>query len=109
MDKLTAFLKAAATLAPVILMLFPKLAPLAGPITEGIQEAEQIPGASGWDKLTHATQVAKDGIAALNAAEGKQVVDPALSDETIQAGINAVVGSLNIVHQFKAATATPGV
>lgn len=85
------------SLAPMILAFTP-LAPIAPFVSAGIQEAEQIQGASGADKLAHAVQIARDGIAATNAQAGKVVIDPQLSDAAIVSGINTTVSVVNLVH-----------
>jgi len=89
-------------LAPTVLSLIPALSPIAPYVTAGIQEAEQIPGATGSDKLTHAITIARQGIAAVNAQAGRTVVDPNIADATIAAGINTTVGVVNIIHNAHA-------
>jgi len=94
-------------LAPMVLAFTP-LAPIAPFVSAGIQEAEQIQGASGADKLAHAINIARQGIAATNAQAGRTVIDPNLADSAIAAGINTTVSVVNIVHEAHA-TDTPAV
>jgi hypothetical protein len=91
--------------APMVLAFTP-LAPIAPFVSAGIQEAEQIQGASGADKLAHAINIARQGIAATNAQAGRTVIDPNMADTAIAAGINTTVSVVNLV-QAAHATDTP--
>ena len=101
------------TLAPVILAVIPGLAPLTPFVVLGIGEAEKMAGASGPEKLAHATEIAKAGIAGTNAIAvektGKPLMDPTLADSALQSGISAVVDVVNLVQAAKAANPPPAV
>lgn len=81
--------------APMALSLTP-LAPLSPFIAAGIHAAEQIPGATGAQKLAAATQIAQAGISAAQAAGAH--IDAAVTNEAIVDGINAVVKGVNSFH-----------
>lgn len=95
LGKLGHFFQQVAKVAPLILAVSP-LAPIAGPITAAIQEAEAIQGASGKDKLAHVVAIAIDAAQTANAAAGHVVVDPAAVESTAGAVISAVVESVNL-------------
>lgn len=93
------WLKLVGQIAPIALAATP-MAPLAPYIAIGVQQAEQMEGATGAQKLAKAVEIAKTGIAAADAQAGRQIIDPAAADAAITAGVNAVVGTVNIIHDF---------
>ena len=95
------WLKLVEQIAPIALAVTP-LAPIAPFIALGIKTAEQIPGASGADKLALATTIAQAGVAATNAQAGHQEIDPVLVSQAIAQGIGTVVAVVNTVHAAKA-------
>lgn len=99
---LASWLKIIEKAAPIVLAATP-LAPLAPFVAVGIQAAEQIPGATGPQKLTIATQLVNTGIAATNAQAGKQVINPSEASQLVASGINAVVAAANLESDINAA------
>jgi len=95
------WLKLVEQIAPIALSVTP-LAPIAPFIALGIKTAEQIPGASGADKLALATTIAQSGVAAINAQAGHQEIDPMLVNQAIAQGIGTVVAVVNTVHAAQA-------
>lgn len=63
----------------------------------GIQIAEQVGGGSA-DKKATALDAVATGIAAVNAATGKQTIDPAVTS-VVDEGIDAAVGAINAVQK----------
>ena len=97
--KWSAFAHLAQTFAPALIMaLNPKLAPLAGAIANGIAEAEQIPGASGKEKLQHVLNITDQAATGINNVAGKVVVDPAGLHEAATEAVDTTVAVLNLVH-----------
>lgn len=93
--------------APLILSFIPRLAPLAPFVSNGIQEAEQLPGASSAEKQAHAIQIARNGIASVNAVAGHPLLDPTISDQLIGSAVNTVVSVTNLVHAAHTGTPAP--
>lgn len=87
----------------VIPIVNPKLAPLAPVIANGIAEAEQVPGASGAEKLQHVTNLATTAAQGINAV-APGTVDEQHVNETVQAAIGTIVGVTNILHKNQAPT-----
>ena len=86
-------------LVPIIIpVVSPKLAPLAPVIATGINEAEQLPGASGQDKLNHVINLATTTATGINAATGKTVVDPQHVTDAAASVISTIVDVANIIH-----------
>lgn len=86
-------------LAPIILTsVKPELAPIAGNVSSAIQEAEQIKGATGADKLQHVQNIAHAAADSVNTAVGKEVVHIPTLDNAIQDGVSTVVSVANLVH-----------
>jgi hypothetical protein len=104
MSKWGAFLKIARTVAPVVLQFTP-LAPISGAVTVGIQEAEQIEGASGTEKLAHVTNIAVEAANAANAQAGRIVVDPDMVQAEAAKAISTAVGAIKLVHDAHAPAA----
>lgn len=95
LGKLGSFFRKVGQVAPAILALNPKLAPLAGPITAAIQEAEAIKG-SGPEKLAHVVAVAEQSARAVNVAAKKKVVDVAEVKQAAGAVVSAIVAVANV-------------
>src|SRR5258706_14523508 len=87
------FAKVAEEVAPLALLAAgvpPGVIPL---VVHGIQIAERV-GGSGADKKATALDAVATGIAAVNAATGKQTIDPAVTS-VVDEGIDAAVGAVN--------------
>ena len=90
-------------LAPMILANVKggdKIAPVIPVIVAGIQEAEQIKGASGAAKKDHVLKTVEAGVAAANAT-GKVNLDPAAVRDAASDGIDAVIGTIHVVEGAK--------
>lgn len=74
----------------------PKLAPIANEITDGIEEAELINGASGADKLKHVQNIANNAADAINNAHGSEVINKAQLNIAVTDGVNTVIDVLNV-------------
>ena len=103
---LRAFTTLVRQIAPIVLAAVPngqKLGPVINTITAAIEEAEQIPGATGAEKKDHVLKITAAGVAVANAAGAK------LNDAEIAAiagnGIDAVVGAVNAVKKEHVAPA----
>lgn len=83
---------------PVVLAQNPKTAVVAPFVIEGIEAAEQLPGAKGAAKAAHAKEIALAAIHAANAEAGRTVVDPDAVSEAIDSGIETGVAVVNVVH-----------
>jgi hypothetical protein len=100
-DTVNKWLTLAQFLAPAVLMAVPhgdKIAPFVPVITSGIQEAEQIPGASGPEKKAHVMNLAMAAFQTLQRS-GKVHLDVGQFQSVIGAGIDATVGTIDLVHQ----------
>lgn len=82
----------------IIAMKFPQLAPVAGTIAAGVSEAEEIPGASGADKLAHVSNLANAAVASINGIANKPIIDPTTANTAIVSAINTAVAVTNLVH-----------
>lgn len=85
-------------LGPAILNSFGVPAELTGAIVDGVNEAEQLPGASGADKKQHVLSIVGDAIVAVNAAKGRQLLDPLRVQTLVSGAINTVVEAVDLVH-----------
>ena len=97
-------------LAPLILANVKggdKIAPVIPVIVSGIQEAEEIAGASGPDKKAHVLKTVDAGVAAANAT-GKVQLDPAEVQQVASDGIDAVIGTIHVVEGAKVVKAADG-
>ena len=100
-ETLNKWLAIAQYLAPVVLATVPggeKIAPFVPLVSAGIQEAEQIPNASGPEKKAHVIDLAMAAFQTLQAT-GKLHMDAAQFQSTVGAGVDATVGVVNLVHQ----------
>jgi hypothetical protein len=95
------WLKVVEKIAPLVLAATP-LAPIVPFVILGIQTAEQIPGATGEQKLALATQIVNTGVAATNAQVGHTEIDPALVNDAVTHGIATVVAAVNLKHTAEA-------
>lgn len=75
----------------------PKLAPVGPLIVQGIDEAEQLKGASGADKLAHATNIVTTGAIVANTAAGKQVIDINVINSAAKNAISTAVDIANLI------------
>lgn len=85
-------------LAPAILNSFGVPTELVGAIADGIGEAEAIPDATGADKKAHVLSLVGDAVVAVNAAKGKQVLDPVRIPVIAGSAIDLVVEAVDLVH-----------
>lgn len=107
MSKWFAILK---LIVPVVLAAVnPALAPLAGIITQGIGEAEQIPGATGADKLAHVVNLSVLSAQGVNAGAGRVIVDPTLVQSSAASAISTAVDIANLLHNQGTVPPPPGV
>lgn len=103
MSKKAKFFQILKLFAPIILAQT-KLAPIADEVAEGIRIAEELPGASGADKLEAAKQVAILAAKAKNDQAGKEVVSVA---EVAAAADSVISGTVNSVNHIKAIKVEP--
>src|SRR4051794_37381771 len=90
-------------LAPLILANVKggdKITPVIPVIVAGIQEAEQIAGASGADKKDHVLKTVDAGVAAANAT-GKVHLDPGEVQQIAGHGIDVVINTMHAVEGAK--------
>lgn len=76
------------------------LAPI---IVDAITAAEQLKGATGADKKAHALTLVEQGAAGANAVAGKTLIDPKEAASTAGVAIDAVVKTVNLIRDVKAA------
>jgi len=96
----TKWLSLVKLLAPIILTTVkPGLAPIAGNITDAINEAEQLKGAKGTDKLQHVKNIANSAADAINNAKSKEVIDKATLNKAIDDSVNTVISVVNMVQK----------
>lgn len=108
-DTVNKWLSIAQMLAPAVLMAVPHgetIAPYVPIITAGIQEAEQIPGATGAEKKAHVVGLAMAAFQSLQQT-GKVHLNQTDFATTVSAGIDATVGTINLVQQAHAPAASP--
>lgn len=101
---LSQWLNLVESIAPIVLLATP-LAPIAPFVILGIKTAEQIPGATGPQKLALAKTIVSAGVQATNAQAGHVEIDPVQIDTAVTSGINAVIASINVVQAAKAENA----
>jgi hypothetical protein len=92
---LPSWLRTVLMYAPPALSFTP-LAPFVPMLQAGVHAAEQIPGATGQQKLEAAVQIAQAGILAAQAAGAH--VDAEVTNQAIVDGVNAVVKGVNSFH-----------
>ena len=94
------WLQLVASFAPYILATIPGLPPFVIPaIVQGIQDVEQIPGASGAQKKATVLDLVKTGLGVVNNATSHKV-DPVAATAAVSLGIDAVVAAVNVVQQI---------
>lgn len=98
--KLPSWLASVIHYTPYALAMTP-LAPFAPFVAAGIHAAEQIPSATGEQKLAAAVSIAQAGM--LAAQQAGAHVDAAMTNDAIAEGVNAVVKAVNSVHGKAAA------
>lgn len=97
------FLTLINTIGPLVLLSVPggaRLAPLVPVIIGAIGDAEAIKGASGPEKKAHVMSIVAAGVTTANAT-GKVALDPADVASVADNGIDAVVGTLNVIKGAK--------
>lgn len=94
---LSQFVSVARLVAFPVLVAFGVPAPLATIVSEGLAEAQSIPGATGVDKKAHVMNLVNDWIAA-QAAAGHPVPDVDSLIESVSKGIDAGVAGVKAVH-----------
>lgn len=103
MSRLHDWLTIVARIAPLVLSLIPGIPTAIAPfVAVAIAQAEQLPGATGPQKLQAAVQITRNGIGGLNAAAGHEVIDP-LVDDAIAHAVSATVDVANLLQQKTAA------
>lgn len=86
------------SLLPMVLAFIPKLPPTLIPaIIQGIQEAEQLPGAKGPEKKAHVLALVDLAIQGINAAKRKTVLDPVAVTPVVDHAIDVGIGVANLV------------
>jgi len=92
---------------PIVLpFVNPKLAPVGPLVVQGITEAQQMKGASGPEKLAHATNLVTIGAATANAAAGKEVVDTNAVTNDASKAISVAVDITNMLHKSQTPEST---
>lgn len=97
------------TVAPIVLMMIPGMAPLVPLVIFGITEAEQIRGASGPQKKQHVMEIVQAGLTGTNAVAKKELLPPQQTMQTVSAAIDTVVGVANLIDRVHAVESGPGV
>jgi hypothetical protein len=88
-------------LGPMVLTLFPKVAPIAPILVHAIGEAEAFKD-SGDQKKQHVLQLVADGVAVTNSVSQRIVLDPVQTGQTASVAIDAVVAVVNTIHAAQA-------
>lgn len=100
MGKLGKFLDLIRVILPAILSVAnPALAPLSGVIIHGIDEAEQMKGATGAQKLAHVVNLSTLSAEGINTAAGKVIVDPTMVAQAAGSAISTAVDVANIIQR----------
>ena len=102
----TDFLKAVEQLAPIVLPLTGVPVALVPFVVHGIQIAEQLPGATGAQKLSAAVELTNNGVAALNTVKPGSI-DADKVNTALVSGINATIAAVNAVKSAKKPEAPP--
>lgn len=107
--KFSKFLNLVNLIAPIVLSNVKggeKIVPVIPTIVHGIQEAEQIKGASGSEKKAHVLNVVAAGVNAANAT-GKVKLDPAEVQHVASSGIDTVIDAIHAIDGAKVVKAGP--
>lgn len=97
------WLSLAKLVAPLLLGFIPQLQKHPEVVTaaaQGIQIAEQIPGATGAQKKDAVVQLVSTGIATANSVSGKAVIDHDATVAAVSAGIDATISAINAIHSI---------
>jgi hypothetical protein len=87
----------AQSMLPLILSFIPQLPAVLVPvIVQGIQEAEQMTGASGADKKQHVVALVHLAIQTINATKGREVISPAVIT-VVDRAIDTAISIVNLV------------
>lgn len=109
MSKLDVFKLLLGQLGPTVLAASPggaKLAPFIPAVLHGIEEAEQIKGASGPDKKKHVLSIVGGAVGAVQQATGKLL--PTLEiEQTASLGIDTVISTIKLLEHAHT-TVPPG-
>lgn len=90
------------SLLPMVLAFIPKLPPSLIPaIIQGIQEAEQLPGAKGPEKKAHVLALVDLAIQGVNAAKHKVVLDPATVTPVVNHAIDVGIAVANLLTKHR--------
>lgn len=79
---------------------------IGGLIVHGIDEAEQIAGASGAEKKAHVLEIVRSGLEGANAglaAAGRPTLPATAILDAANKGIDTTIATVNLVHQKHAA------
>lgn len=107
-NKMKKWLGLVKVLAPIILTsVRPELAPIAGEISDAIEEAEQIKGARGPEKLQHVKNIANSAADVVNSAKKKEVINKEELNKAVENAVNTVVNAVNIVNKSAEAQKPP--
>lgn len=97
MTKTERFLFLLNLIAPTVLSAIPVTAPIAGLLTHAMMTAEQMPGASGPEKLNAALAITDDAVASANKVAGRQVLEPTATSEAVAAAIATAIKTVKLV------------
>lgn len=90
-------------LAPIILAkINPHLGQVSDSIVHGITEASQIKGATGEQKLAHAVNITNDAVASINAATGKELINPTIVNDAAGHAISTIVDVAKLIQKSPA-------
>ncbi len=89
-------------LGPTVLAAVGMLPALIPIIIDAIQHVEKVSGLTGPEKKSEVLNVVGDSVEAFNVITKGPKLDPAEVTATASAGIDAVVGTVNIVHELQA-------
>lgn len=84
----------------VISTVKPSLVPVADVIVDAVNEAEQIAGAPGLDKLKHVQKIVTDSVKVSNAS-GKTNINVSELDQHVDEAVAAVIKVVNTVNTDK--------
>lgn len=91
------FLSILNLVAPGLLMAIPVTAPIAGILTHAMATAEQIPGASGPEKLQAALTLTQDAVGTTNALAKRQVLDPQATNDAVASAIATAIKTVKLI------------
>lgn len=89
-------------LAPIVVAATVPHGAVLGPlIATGISDAEQLMGASGAEKKAIVLGLVTDGVIAINAAKGTEVLDPSAVHVAASEAIDLTVRMVNLIRQTR--------